>query len=183
MFLVFFWFFSFKNLAQTHVLNELMYEIKEKGTKLKICHTSDSQLVSMHREIQIWENVGRSWRTGNQITVKGTLLLSHFLCILVVQLVYVTCELTSFAKIITQLWRRRKNYLLSHFVILKYQIMPELKKEQLVYFSLLFIFFSMNVRYRKQSVWLQKVSMKYFPSQPFIDKSCKVYCVLHRPGD
>ncbi|XP_063009129.1 ubiquitin carboxyl-terminal hydrolase 45 isoform X2 [Melospiza melodia melodia] len=33
-----------QNLAQTHVLNELMYEIKEKGTKLKICHTSDSQL-------------------------------------------------------------------------------------------------------------------------------------------
>lgn len=39
--------FSFKNLAQTHILNELMYEMKEKGTKLKICHTSDSQLVSM----------------------------------------------------------------------------------------------------------------------------------------
>ncbi|NXX83864.1 UBP45 hydrolase, partial [Urocolius indicus] len=33
-----------QNLAQTHVLNELMYEMKEKGTKLKICHTSDSQL-------------------------------------------------------------------------------------------------------------------------------------------
>ncbi|XP_041270764.1 ubiquitin carboxyl-terminal hydrolase 45 isoform X1 [Onychostruthus taczanowskii] len=33
-----------QNLAQTHLLNELMYEIKEKGTKLKICHTSDSQL-------------------------------------------------------------------------------------------------------------------------------------------
>ncbi|NXP78073.1 UBP45 hydrolase, partial [Ramphastos sulfuratus] len=32
-----------QNLAQTHVLNELMYEM-EKGTKLKICHTSDSQL-------------------------------------------------------------------------------------------------------------------------------------------
>lgn len=46
VFLVFFSFF--KNLAQTHVLNELMYEIKEKGTKLKICHTSDSQLVSVH---------------------------------------------------------------------------------------------------------------------------------------
>ena len=36
--------FFFKNLAQTHILNELMYEMKEKGTKLKICHTSDSQL-------------------------------------------------------------------------------------------------------------------------------------------
>ncbi|NXF37030.1 UBP45 hydrolase, partial [Nyctibius bracteatus] len=33
-----------QNLAQTHILNELMYEMKEKGTKLKICHTSDSQL-------------------------------------------------------------------------------------------------------------------------------------------
>ncbi|NXS07225.1 UBP45 hydrolase, partial [Neodrepanis coruscans] len=33
-----------QNLAQTHVLNELMYEMKEKGTKLKICHASDSQL-------------------------------------------------------------------------------------------------------------------------------------------
>uniref|UniRef100_A0A663EFP9 Ubiquitin carboxyl-terminal hydrolase n=1 Tax=Aquila chrysaetos chrysaetos TaxID=223781 RepID=A0A663EFP9_AQUCH len=33
-----------QNLAQTHVLNELVYEMKEKGTKLKICHTSDSQL-------------------------------------------------------------------------------------------------------------------------------------------
>uniref|UniRef100_A0A8C4JDD8 Ubiquitin carboxyl-terminal hydrolase n=1 Tax=Dromaius novaehollandiae TaxID=8790 RepID=A0A8C4JDD8_DRONO len=33
-----------QNLAQTHLLNELMYEMKEKGTKLKICHTSDSQL-------------------------------------------------------------------------------------------------------------------------------------------
>ncbi|NXP03442.1 UBP45 hydrolase, partial [Thinocorus orbignyianus] len=33
-----------QNLAQTHILNELMYEVKEKGTKLKICHTSDSQL-------------------------------------------------------------------------------------------------------------------------------------------
>ncbi|NXH11263.1 UBP45 hydrolase, partial [Bucco capensis] len=33
-----------QNLAQTHVLNELMYEMKEKGTKLKICHNSDSQL-------------------------------------------------------------------------------------------------------------------------------------------
>ncbi|XP_009077919.1 PREDICTED: ubiquitin carboxyl-terminal hydrolase 45 [Acanthisitta chloris] len=33
-----------QNLAQTHVLNELMYEIKEKGTKLKICHNSDSPL-------------------------------------------------------------------------------------------------------------------------------------------
>ncbi|KFV65492.1 Ubiquitin carboxyl-terminal hydrolase 45, partial [Dryobates pubescens] len=33
-----------QNLAQTHVLNELMYEMREKGTKLKICHTSDSQL-------------------------------------------------------------------------------------------------------------------------------------------
>ncbi|XP_054249136.1 ubiquitin carboxyl-terminal hydrolase 45 [Indicator indicator] len=33
-----------QNLAQTHVLNELMYEMKEKGTKLKICHTSESQL-------------------------------------------------------------------------------------------------------------------------------------------
>ncbi|XP_061847417.1 ubiquitin carboxyl-terminal hydrolase 45 isoform X2 [Colius striatus] len=32
-----------QNLAQTHVLNDLMYEMKEKGTKLKICHTSDSQ--------------------------------------------------------------------------------------------------------------------------------------------
>lgn len=40
-------FFVFKNLAQTHILNELMCEMKEKGTKLKICHTSDSQLVSM----------------------------------------------------------------------------------------------------------------------------------------
>ncbi|NXI36333.1 UBP45 hydrolase, partial [Galbula dea] len=33
-----------QNLAQTHILNELMYEMKEKGTKLKICHNSDSQL-------------------------------------------------------------------------------------------------------------------------------------------
>ncbi|NWI21555.1 UBP45 hydrolase, partial [Crypturellus soui] len=33
-----------QNLAQTHILNELMYEMKEKGTKLKICQTSDSQL-------------------------------------------------------------------------------------------------------------------------------------------
>ncbi|NXF94069.1 UBP45 hydrolase, partial [Eubucco bourcierii] len=33
-----------QNLAQTHVLNELMYEMKEKGTKLKICHASGSQL-------------------------------------------------------------------------------------------------------------------------------------------
>ncbi|NXG58038.1 UBP45 hydrolase, partial [Hemiprocne comata] len=33
-----------QNLAQTHILNELMYDMKEKGTKLKICHTSDSQL-------------------------------------------------------------------------------------------------------------------------------------------
>ncbi|XP_027550371.1 ubiquitin carboxyl-terminal hydrolase 45 isoform X1 [Neopelma chrysocephalum] len=33
-----------QNLAQTHVLNELIYEMKEKGTKLKICHASDSQL-------------------------------------------------------------------------------------------------------------------------------------------
>uniref|UniRef100_A0A8C3UJS6 ubiquitinyl hydrolase 1 n=1 Tax=Catharus ustulatus TaxID=91951 RepID=A0A8C3UJS6_CATUS len=38
------WKIMYNNLAQTHVLNELMYEIKEKGTKLKICHTSDSQL-------------------------------------------------------------------------------------------------------------------------------------------
>lgn len=67
LFLVFF----FKNLAQTHVLNELMYEIKEKGTKLKICHTSDSQLVSIHWKIQIWENMGRSWRTGNQSPLKA----------------------------------------------------------------------------------------------------------------
>ncbi|XP_036622540.1 ubiquitin carboxyl-terminal hydrolase 45 isoform X1 [Trichosurus vulpecula] len=33
-----------QNLAQTHMLNELMYEVKEKGTKLKIFHTSDPQL-------------------------------------------------------------------------------------------------------------------------------------------
>ncbi|NXD13083.1 UBP45 hydrolase, partial [Nothocercus nigrocapillus] len=33
-----------QNLAQTHILNELMYEMKEKGTKLKICQASDSQL-------------------------------------------------------------------------------------------------------------------------------------------
>ncbi|XP_051469908.1 ubiquitin carboxyl-terminal hydrolase 45 isoform X2 [Apus apus] len=33
-----------QNLAQTHILNELMYDMKEKGTKLKICHTSDAQL-------------------------------------------------------------------------------------------------------------------------------------------
>lgn len=33
-----------QNLAQTHILNELMYDMKEKGTKLKLCHTSDSQL-------------------------------------------------------------------------------------------------------------------------------------------
>ncbi|NWR71469.1 UBP45 hydrolase, partial [Centropus unirufus] len=33
-----------QNLAQTHILNELMCEMKEKGTKLKICHNSDSQL-------------------------------------------------------------------------------------------------------------------------------------------
>ncbi|NXU59663.1 UBP45 hydrolase, partial [Turnix velox] len=33
-----------QNLAQTHILNELMYEMKEKGTKLKICHNSDSPL-------------------------------------------------------------------------------------------------------------------------------------------
>ncbi|XP_069707242.1 ubiquitin carboxyl-terminal hydrolase 45 isoform X2 [Phaenicophaeus curvirostris] len=33
-----------QNLAQTHILNELMCEMKEKGTKLKICHNSESQL-------------------------------------------------------------------------------------------------------------------------------------------
>ncbi|XP_053917348.1 ubiquitin carboxyl-terminal hydrolase 45 isoform X2 [Cuculus canorus] len=33
-----------QNLAQTHILNELMCEMKEKGTKLKICYNSDSQL-------------------------------------------------------------------------------------------------------------------------------------------
>ncbi|XP_019393340.1 PREDICTED: ubiquitin carboxyl-terminal hydrolase 45 isoform X4 [Crocodylus porosus] len=33
-----------QNLAQTHILNELMYEMKEKGTKLKISQVADSQL-------------------------------------------------------------------------------------------------------------------------------------------
>ncbi|XP_030055016.1 ubiquitin carboxyl-terminal hydrolase 45 isoform X2 [Microcaecilia unicolor] len=33
-----------QNLAQTHMLNELMHEMKEKGTKLKICHSVDTQL-------------------------------------------------------------------------------------------------------------------------------------------
>ncbi|XP_059588253.1 ubiquitin carboxyl-terminal hydrolase 45 isoform X3 [Alligator mississippiensis] len=33
-----------QNLAQTHILNELMCEMKEKGTKLKISQVTDSQL-------------------------------------------------------------------------------------------------------------------------------------------
>nr|XP_033793925.1 ubiquitin carboxyl-terminal hydrolase 45 isoform X2 [Geotrypetes seraphini] len=33
-----------QNLAQTHMLSELMHEMKEKGTKLKICHSVDTQL-------------------------------------------------------------------------------------------------------------------------------------------
>nr|XP_014426662.1 ubiquitin carboxyl-terminal hydrolase 45 [Pelodiscus sinensis] len=33
-----------QNLAQTHMLNELMYEMKEKGIKLKISQAEDSQL-------------------------------------------------------------------------------------------------------------------------------------------
>ncbi|XP_029451230.1 ubiquitin carboxyl-terminal hydrolase 45 isoform X2 [Rhinatrema bivittatum] len=33
-----------QNLAQTHMLNELMHEMKEKGTKLKIHHAADTHL-------------------------------------------------------------------------------------------------------------------------------------------
>ncbi|XP_028903157.1 ubiquitin carboxyl-terminal hydrolase 45 isoform X2 [Ornithorhynchus anatinus] len=36
-----------QNLAQTHKLNELMYEIKEKGAKLKIFHSSDTESDSL----------------------------------------------------------------------------------------------------------------------------------------
>lgn len=44
-------FVFFQNLAQSYILTELMNEIKEHGTKLKIIPSSDSQLV---RSLIIW---------------------------------------------------------------------------------------------------------------------------------